>query len=602
MSSPTLGSRIIHNLLHAGLGVAAAAGCASYDLSDGSAQELDLGAGAVAPFDPAQLDGAQKAGISKELDIFLRSPMTTGGIPMIIFRILPDLAPEIWGSSVEEIPSVGLFRDPGNANAPLPLGLGYAAATPQPGAAPGQPALQVVNLTCAACHSGQIELPNGKRTTLIGAPSSRFDVPGFRLKVLKTTKLATFTGANIRALIEKKEAAGNPHWIFNDPKMAAQHKFEVMALLHGTKKFPDGTEVNLSDLLLQSLSDKTQQRMDQLRSLLASQPGGEGAAIAGEGGQTDGVGGAMALFGIKPHGSIGVDYPSVWRQDTRAHGQYDGTVANGFFRNIAAVAGGGTTLRTPKSPKCASSESDDCIAQPDLSIFVAYQTWKAIEGLPAPKYPLATQSNQVKQGGTLFGQYCASCHAMPDALGKTPRFTKLVPLSEDRDADAVRSRQFEGTRAPLLRAALINACRTGNRKGRIGSQDYEVPLEACDANPEDVIRDTSANPVLAAQPLTGIWSTGPYLHNGSVPTLRALLLGNSKNARPVTFARGGTVVLDTKNVGLTPKKGTGEYIFDTTKIGHSNRGHATQAMLGRDWSLKDNAADLEALLEYLKTL
>ncbi len=34
-----------------------------------------------------------------------------------------------------------------------------------------------------------------------------------------------------------------------------------------------------------------------------------------------------------------------------------------------------------------------------------------------------------------------------------------------------------------------------------------------------------------APPLDGIWATAPYLHNGSVPTLHALLLSSTRPAR-----------------------------------------------------------------------
>ncbi len=43
----------------------------------------------------------------------------------------------------------------------------------------------------------------------------------------------------------------------------------------------------------------------------------------------------------------------------------------------------------------------------------------------------------------------------------------------------------------------------------------------------------------ANMPLDGLWLRAPYLHNGSVPTLRDLL--ESRTARPATFYRGDDV-------------------------------------------------------------
>ena len=47
-------------------------------------------------------------------------------------------------------------------------------------------------------------------------------------------------------------------------------------------------------------------------------------------------------------------------------------------------------------------------------------------------------------------------------------------------------------------------------------------------------------------PLDGIWLRAPYLHNGSVPTLRALMF---PDARPAVFYRGYDVY-DWENVGF----------------------------------------------------
>jgi hypothetical protein len=83
-------------------------------------------------------------------------------------------------------------------------------------------------------------------------------------------------------------------------------------------------------------------------------------------------------------------------------------------------------------------------------------------------------------------------------------------------------------------------------------------------------------------PLDGIWLRAPYLHNGSVPTLRDLL--NSPNERPQSF-RGGYDVFDSVKVGFKepppwPTGPTGEltqpyFLFDTTE----RKGTATKATL-----------------------
>ena len=99
--------------------------------------------------------------------------------------------------------------------------------------------------------------------------------------------------------------------------------------------------------------------------------------------------------------------------------------------------------------------------------------------------------------------------------------------------------------------------------------------------------------------LDGIWLRAPYLHNGSVPTLRDLLTEPAK--RPATFCRGSDVY-DWKNVGFDAPAPVGNgdaacgmhFLYNTAVEGNSNRGHAYGTDLGDE--------DKDALLEFMKTL
>ena len=76
-----------------------------------------------------------------------------------------------------------------------------------------------------------------------------------------------------------------------------------------------------------------------------------------------------------------------------------------------------------------------------------------------------------------------------------------------------------------------------------------------------------------ATDLAGLWATAPYLHNGSVPTLEALLLPPEE--RPSTWMKGS-------------------FTFDTSAAGNTNAGHAFGTALSDE--------DREALIAYLMTL
>jgi hypothetical protein len=98
-----------------------------------------------------------------------------------------------------------------------------------------------------------------------------------------------------------------------------------------------------------------------------------------------------------------------------------------------------------------------------------------------------------------------------------------------------------------------------------------------------------------ANELTGLWLRGPYLHNGSVPTLRDLLAPPA--ARPTRFYRGYDLV-DAAGGGFVSQPGTPAerygVLYDTAVPGNGNGGH----LYGTDLS----DADKQHLLAYLKTL
>jgi len=111
-------------------------------------------------------------------------------------------------------------------------------------------------------------------------------------------------------------------------------------------------------------------------------------------------------------------------------------------------------------------------------------------------------------------------------------------------------------------------------------------------------------PAYKARPLDGIWATAPYLHNGSVPTLYALL--SPPDERPPIFYLGDRT-FDPVNVGYRAAKAKGAFKLDTSLRGNSNCGHmfadrgtkrCPTGIIGPGFSPDER----RALVEYLKTL
>jgi hypothetical protein len=101
-----------------------------------------------------------------------------------------------------------------------------------------------------------------------------------------------------------------------------------------------------------------------------------------------------------------------------------------------------------------------------------------------------------------------------------------------------------------------------------------------------------------APDLTGVWATAPYLHNGSVPTLEALL---DSSKRPARFQRTGEydpVAVGWRFTAVTAPAGQASLetrrVYDTTATGLANTGHLSGDALSAD--------ERRAVLEYLKTL
>ena len=97
----------------------------------------------------------------------------------------------------------------------------------------------------------------------------------------------------------------------------------------------------------------------------------------------------------------------------------------------------------------------------------------------------------------------------------------------------------------------------------------------------------------ANMPLDGVWLRAPYLHNGSVPTLRELL-------RPGRAARGRSTAATTSTTGRASGFVADGPRLRRTACGSIPRCRQRQRRPRLRAELPD--ADREALIEYLKTL
>ncbi|WP_295399137.1 c-type cytochrome [uncultured Thiocystis sp.] len=197
--------------------------------------------------------------------------------------------------------------------------------------------------------------------------------------------------------------------------------------------------------------------------------------------------------------------------------------------------------------------------------------------LKSPKYPFPIDQGLAEQGGRIFQGKCKACHGLHGKDGRYPN--RVIALGRIK-TDPALARQGFGESDRFLKWFQNSFYGQGSQ----------------------------AAPALGyiAPPLDGVWATAPYLHNGSVPTLAALL---DSRSRPTywAFERAGDArpVYDQGQLGWayrTLKQGKvgamswaeRDQIYDTSLIGYGNQGHAFADGL--------SVAERAALLEYLKTL
>lgn len=276
-------------------------------------------------------------------------------------------------------------------------------------------------------------------------------------------------------------------------------------------------------------------------------------------GRVDTFNSAKVLFNFPMHKLperelIGAsDFPSIWNQRQRQGMQlhWDGNNTLVEERNKSAAFGTGTTPPTI-----------------DLAAIARVESW--LLDLRPPAYPFPIDKTLAAQGEPIYKQYCAACHGASGQDFSGEKVGKVTPI------EAI-----------------------GTDRRRLDSYTYELAvnqgtLYAGYPHRFQHFRKTYG---YANMPLDGLWLRAPYLHNGSVPTLRDLLEPSER--RPRTFFRGNDLY-DPRAVGfvsnVAQERGRDYFAFDTSAAGNSNHGHEGEA-----YGTLLPAQQKAALLEYLKT-
>jgi hypothetical protein len=247
------------------------------------------------------------------------------------------------------------------------------------------------------------------------------------------------------------------------------------------------------------------------------------------------------------------DFPSLWNQKPREGMQlhWDGNNDSVDERNLSASLGTGVTPVTI-----------------DHGRLGRVRNW--IWTLPPPPYPYAIDQAKATRGRDLYRAQCLDCHG----------------------DQGFKEGRVEGSRLGTVEP--IEAI--GTDPYRLNSYTYAFAANQYTLYPDSPYRFNHFRKTqgYASQPLDGIWARAPYLHNGSVPTLRDLL--EPPTARPRRFFRGYDV-FDPLRVGfvhdVAEEHGRRFFAFETSLPGNGNGGHLYGVQLPDP--------DKDAIVEYLKT-
>lgn len=252
--------------------------------------------------------------------------------------------------------------------------------------------------------------------------------------------------------------------------------------------------------------------------------------------------------------AIPADFPPYWLLGTLTGLNYLGTSGNlrtEIFLSVLASGAGDPTVAGGSVPFPPPARIDP---------LVDYMS--VLRPPPPPPQDLAI----VAMGEAVFErEQCGTCHHMASpALNSVTRY----------DLTGVAEEQIAGT-DPFLHGLI----RTDYQHrilvdGPPDAVDAGVPDPRAEALSDFAFREglfLRGSDGYREDDLHGLWATAPYLHNGSVPTLDALLRPAAE--RPTSFMRG-------------------DFLVDTTVIANGNGGHE----FGSSISEPDRAALIVYLL------
>lgn len=530
----------------------------------------------------------------------------TQGVPYIMLKLLPKVAPEYWPDNENFLSVIGLFKDERNSQYPIAQGIGFSGLSRDI----SKQVPDVASFTCGGCHIGRVKDDKGKFIYLDGGINSEFSVIGFRKNMVDSlnhlTKNEKEKKAKDKKLIEIFLTALNaveknqPNYFYNNFSFEGRN-FDAEYEKNQIKLFKEN-----ADQLIPKYAARIRQVYKGWKVLVdKNYSSAEKEMLAGYGGMEDAIAfnTVDAYLGFKENPLTSLiawipladvagqtDIMAVWDQQKRnpswnkekddlidGGGQWNGHIPLPIYKNIAAQL---------------------TLGVGDIDIQVSAFSDELLDKIPAAVYPFDVNTELANKGKKLFERNCQICHQANNGkvfknigthIGRALIADRIITPAAISAFTEVCSADF----TLMMHGKENKPCGSYKGVSLKGKERFAMTKPA---------RHAGYN----ALPLIGIWAQAPYLHNGSVPTMYHLLMPST---RPDKFIKS-RLSYDKEKLGFTwelNKSGDNSgYLYNTAGTeALSHQGHDQDIIMDDvkyrlNWD-KDEAS-VKAIIEYMKVL
>jgi mono/diheme cytochrome c family protein len=530
------------------------------------------------------------------------------GVPYILLRLLPIVAPELWGDEDNFLSVVGLFNDERQAAYPMPRGIGISALSRKD----PQSMIDYTSFTCGACHIGRVLKEDGGIEYLDGGVNAEFNIVLYRVKVYQTLQKLFGAETNLDKknllviegfLAALNQAQSNGPTFFYKAYKNAWVNFDATYEQQQIDLF----KKNAADYIARFATRAEDEYHGYAALLDKNYAGFQQRSLEGFPGMADatGISTVNGYIGLKaglltqyfaslvlPTSPGITDFMSVWEQDKRK-AEWDG-------KHKQLINGGGQWNGNIPIPMYRNLAAQLTLGLNDNDIRVAAFGVDLLDGLPASVYPFDVDVALAKKGEVLFTEHCADCHQPHNG-----RVYSNLNVNLDRSYVVNWIIRKGGIDGFYKQCSPETTIMLGEKQVQPCAEFDGVSLEG---KKSLIMSPNATHHGYNARPLSGIWAQAPYLHTGSVPTMYHLLVPNE---RPNRFVKS-RLDYDKKLLGfnwqgeVSRAPSVHSYLFDTvsfptfSKFGHDSDITEDGKTYRLDWS--NDKDGVWALIEYMKTL